>query len=654
MFKLFGPVLPYDMIRMARRSRYLVMRCFYIMILLAVLYIVYQSFAWTVSTMGSRMTAAELAQFGESFFGYFLLTQYIVILLITPAYVAGAIAEEKQRKTLEYMLATDLRNREIVLGKLVARLANLLLFLLAGLPVISFAQLFGGIPPMLLWCGVGATFVTLLSLTSVSILLSAYARRVRDALIYSYLAILGYFVFWGFLEMLRGFFKLDPPAPLLVQALMDQIIAGYKAGNPFVALYDLVVHVRQTGSLGNKPLWLLLYYSIFHGLVIIFCITLAIAQVRRVYMRQAFGPQTRVPPRRPRPKKLVGATPSPSAHTNGEKPARRRVRRHPPVSNEPMFWKEIHVERGLRIGVLGQSVLTMLSLVVLLPGLIMGGVAVLNMLEGKGGDAEGLMAGMNAYVRWVGVFVTAMLLVGIGIRAANSIGAERDKLTLDGLLSAPLTLANILFAKWLGSILGMRWIFALLGFIWLLGLVSRGIHPFALFFMIPCLLAYSAFAASLGLLFSVTSKTALRAAVGVVLLILLVGIGPWVAAGVLGEQSTQARANWIDATFRSMSPLFGIQYASFCSRDLLEMARPGQYYSNSVEDWLANPRSPSRYLCFEQAVTTTAALLLFALAALGMWHLAIDHFRKTCGRTIQRPQQPALPLPVEPSYTAAT
>ena len=132
------------------RARRLPHRCVYILVLLAVLYVVYQSFAWAIMTLGSRMSAAELARFGETFFGYYLMTQYVVILLITPAYVAGAIAEEKQRKTLEYMLATDLRNREIVFGKLVARLANLLLFLLAGLPVISFAQLFGGIAPELL------------------------------------------------------------------------------------------------------------------------------------------------------------------------------------------------------------------------------------------------------------------------------------------------------------------------------------------------------------------------------------------------------------------------------------------------------------------------------------------------------------------------
>ena len=48
-----------------------------------------------------------------------------VILLLTPAYTAGAVAEEKERRTLEFILATDLRNREIILGKVLSRLLNL-------------------------------------------------------------------------------------------------------------------------------------------------------------------------------------------------------------------------------------------------------------------------------------------------------------------------------------------------------------------------------------------------------------------------------------------------------------------------------------------------------------------------------------------------
>jgi len=660
MLKLFGPVLFYDMVRMSRRSRYLVLRCLYILILLAVLYSVYQSFAWTAAMVSWSMatkyptaTPADLARFGEMFFGYFLLAQYVVILLITPAYVAGAIAEEKQRKTLEYILTTDLSNREIVLGKVAARLGFLMLFLLAGLPVVSFAQLFGGIPPELLWAGFGASLLTVLSLTGISILASVYAQRVRDALLISYLAVLGYFVGWGLLEMLRGLFQLDPPAPYLVRFGMDQILTVYKSGNPFIALFELVDHVRQTGSLGDKPFWLLLRYGIFHVLLTILTISLSVVLVRSVYIRQAFGPDSK--PKAPSARKKSARSAQPAAATAA--PAKMApVRRHPPVSErQPMLWKEVYVERGLRIGVMGQSLLTMLALVLLMPGLVMFGVCALNFIQGTGGDPTGFAMAMNFYVRWAGMIVAALIMIGVGIRAASSIGAERDRMTLEGLLSTPLSLAEILLAKWLGSFAGMRWLLVLLGLIWLMGLLSGGIHPLAICFMAPALLAYCAFAASLGMLLSVTSRTSLRAALGTVATLLLLGITPWFLGFMLTEYTPRIVAGWDDAFCRSLSPFFGMEYSAFYYGDLQEMSRSQdtQVYYNA-ESWIGSPRSPARLLRLEQVSLTLVFMIGYALAAAALLFAALDLFTQSSGRIAQRKQPPPMPLPVEPRLKPAT
>jgi hypothetical protein len=540
-----------------------------------------------------------------------------------------------------------------VLGKVAARLGLLMLFLLAGLPVISFAQLFGGIPPELLWAGFGATFVTVLSLAGVSILASVYAQRVRDALLVSYLAVLGYFVVWGLLEMLRGLFQLDPPAPYLVRLGMDQLLTGYKAGNPFIALFELVDHVRRTGSLGDKPFWLLLRYSIFHGLVAIFTISLAVVLVRSVYIRQAFGPDRKL---KPQPaKKKAARSAQPAAATPAPKKLA-PVRRHPPVSErEPMLWKEVFVERGLRIGVLGQSVLALLALVLLMPGLVMFGVCTLNFIQGTGGDPEGFATGMNLYVRWAGMIVAALIMVGVGIRAASSIGAERDRMTLEGLLSTPLSLADILFAKWVGSIVGMRWLLALLALIWLMGLLSGGIHPLAICFMGPALLAYCAFAASLGILLSVTSRTSLRAALGTVAILLLLGIAPWFLGYMLTDYGPPIKTGWADAFCRAVSPFFGMEYAAFFSRDLQEMSRPpdwDNYYG--PDSWIESPRNPASLLRLEQVSLTLVFMIGYALAAAGFWFAALDLFTQSSGRTKQRSQPPPMPLPVEPRLKPAT
>ena len=130
--------------------------------------------------------------------------QTLAVILLTPAFVAGAIAEEKERQTLDYLLATDLRNREIVLGKLVSRLGNLALLVLAGLPILSLMEMLGGVEPRLVVGAFAVTGVTLFTLAVLSLLCSVYASRARDAILATYILMVAYQgLTGGFLAMVR-------------------------------------------------------------------------------------------------------------------------------------------------------------------------------------------------------------------------------------------------------------------------------------------------------------------------------------------------------------------------------------------------------------------------------------------------------------------
>src|SRR5262249_45248666 len=126
----------------------------------------------TANKMGlqERVDRRETAILAETFFSAFMIVQLILVVLLTPAYVAGAIAEEKDRKTLEFMLATDLNNREIVLSKLLSRVANMTLLLLTGLPILSILQFLGGVDSQLMLAGFAGTGLTILGIASVGIL----------------------------------------------------------------------------------------------------------------------------------------------------------------------------------------------------------------------------------------------------------------------------------------------------------------------------------------------------------------------------------------------------------------------------------------------------------------------------------------------------
>src|SRR5262245_21036219 len=140
--RVFGPIFQIESLITVRRARYYLLRAAYASILLFTLWVTYEG---TYRNNSARLDLKTAAEFASSFFYSFAVVQLIVAATVTAAVTAGAIAEERERRTIEYLLATDLSNSEIVLGKLVSRLLLVLVFLLSGLPVLSLAGLFGGI-----------------------------------------------------------------------------------------------------------------------------------------------------------------------------------------------------------------------------------------------------------------------------------------------------------------------------------------------------------------------------------------------------------------------------------------------------------------------------------------------------------------------------
>src|SRR4051794_11047252 len=103
---LFGPLLVYDVVRTARR-KLILHRSLYLLGLGLVLYLVYA--AWFPNLKLNRLFEEQVldrtrvARFAESFFLSFVVLQFAVVLLVTPAYAATALAAEKANRTLELL-----------------------------------------------------------------------------------------------------------------------------------------------------------------------------------------------------------------------------------------------------------------------------------------------------------------------------------------------------------------------------------------------------------------------------------------------------------------------------------------------------------------------------------------------------------------------
>lgn len=72
--------------------------------------------------------------------------QCFIILVMIPILTASSIAGERERQTLDVMLTTPISAFSIVLGKVLTAMAQVLMFVISSVPIMSLAFILGGMP----------------------------------------------------------------------------------------------------------------------------------------------------------------------------------------------------------------------------------------------------------------------------------------------------------------------------------------------------------------------------------------------------------------------------------------------------------------------------------------------------------------------------
>ena len=195
-----------------------------------------------------------------------------------------------------------------------------------------------------------------------------------------------------------------------------------------------------------------------------------------------------------------------------------------------MIWKELNtnVEFGFLRPVAVMLIWSFLCFTILLS---------LSLLVDLPSSQERVGNVTNPIVRGAGTVLVSFTLLFIALSAAHRISRERERRTLDGLLLTPLDREEILFTKCLGSIWSVRWILFFLAPIWALGLITGGLHVAALPLVLSACLVFAGFMASLGLWFSMVSRTTLRATMFTLLASLVFIVGPGLYMKTVGGRS---------------------------------------------------------------------------------------------------------------------
>jgi ABC-type transport system involved in multi-copper enzyme maturation permease subunit len=477
-----GPVFNAELLTTARRPRYYVVRFLYGLVILTQVYLSYQSNTWRFGDGSRQLSIRDMADFGENLFTAFAVLQAVTVILLTPALVGGAIADEKQRKTLHYLLTSRLSSFEIVLGKLAARLLQVLVLVALGLPVVSLIGLFGGVDFQILLISYAATLTTIYFLSTASILVSTVSRRPREAI--------------SLLYLLEMFWLLVPPLLLIFMPFW---------GGPWTTIASWVNPVLDYVAVTSP-----LYLSSPMGLR--GAGGMAGAALRGMGMQVAFGTAFVL---------LAMLRLRPAFRNDGGTPvwargiARLGRKRswfpRPECGDDPMLWKEMYVART---GGLAKAALVTMG--VGLVGII--GYAALGFLvpaveelweDGYSARGPG-RRDLNVFLRGVGTAIYILWSLGIASSSAGGLSGEREEDQWTSLITTPLSGKEIIRAKMIGPVWGLRLVAYLLFLLWGVGVVVGAIHPFGL---LACLVEFAVFTwflTALGNYFSLRSKNSTR------------------------------------------------------------------------------------------------------------------------------------------------
>ncbi len=169
------------------RRRHLYVRSGYLAVLILVL------LASLIGTPGGG-TLRDLAQAGAGAFGIVAVGQIALICLLTPIFMAGAIAQEANPRTWDILLTTPLNALQIVLGNLFGRLFFILALLLSSLPLFLFVQAFGGVPGRAIVLSYLVAAVSALVVASIAVTLSVTRTAGRRAVFAFYVSVIVYLV----------------------------------------------------------------------------------------------------------------------------------------------------------------------------------------------------------------------------------------------------------------------------------------------------------------------------------------------------------------------------------------------------------------------------------------------------------------------------
>lgn len=134
-----------------------------------------------------QSATAALARVGHDIFTGLTFAQLLMVILVVPAYSAGVISMEREKGSFDLLVLTILGSSSIITQKLAAALAQVIMLLIASVPVLSIVFLLGGVSPGEVALAYAIILLTAAAVNSLGVMFSCYLASTRAATFATYL-----------------------------------------------------------------------------------------------------------------------------------------------------------------------------------------------------------------------------------------------------------------------------------------------------------------------------------------------------------------------------------------------------------------------------------------------------------------------------------
>ncbi|MCK6476724.1 MAG: ABC transporter permease subunit [Phycisphaerales bacterium] len=355
--------------------------------------------------------------------------QYVGLCFAAPLLTGPTLCEERRSRTLPALLTTPLSAGQIVIGKFMGALSQLLVFALVPVPVLLASRVFGGLDASAVLAGTAVAVGAAILAGSWAMIFSLNASRGVSAAMAAWSMML----FFHFLVPLVavspiGLTRLGIPTPPWLGPSMCPPMALFTisqqlTGAATPAATASITLLSVGGSLGvSLLLWLVTTVSLRSALTRTggeFQTKAELRREARALRRAAKASPQPAAPSVPQAAAQPARTPTPTAH-------RSRV-----IGDHPVLWREI------RQPAFGSR--TRLVVIAVAALIVVGAVYWI------GGISDPLVHQAVAIISMLIFAATAC------VSTTPTIGGERDARTWDVLLTTPLSPRRIIWGKFVGG-----------------------------------------------------------------------------------------------------------------------------------------------------------------------------------------------------------